>query len=299
MQALSLVGKEPTFQAEDRAVGLIIVPTPLGNLRDITLRALDSLRDCDLLVAEDTRTAMRLLNALALPSKPIWSYREQNAPAVTNAILERAKDSTVAVTTDAGMPGISDPGRDLIAAARASGIPVEVLPGACAFVCAAVLSGFRLEGFSFEGFVPRAKGERARAFRAAMDRGSASAWYESPKRILATLASLHELEPDIPIFLVRELTKLHEQQLSGTPAEVAAALGPEPRGEVALVIDGIERHALRDATDAQVDAEIDKAFASGASVADVARELARRNFGSRADLYRRASGRRSEVTKPT
>jgi 16S rRNA (cytidine1402-2'-O)-methyltransferase len=278
-------------------VALIFVPTPLGNLRDITLRALDTLRACDLLVAEDTRTALRLLNALDLPPKPIWSYREQNAHAVTSAILERAATSLVAVTTDAGMPGISDPGRDLIVAARARGVPVDVLPGASAFVCAAVLSGFRLEGFSFEGFVPRASGERARALRAAMERGAPSAWYESPKRIVATLATLATLAPNVRVFLARELTKLHEQQVYGIPAEVAAELGPEPRGEFVLVIDGVARSS-RPPPPADVDAEIDKAFAAGASVADVARELARRELGSRADLYRRASGRREGARKP-
>ncbi|MBD5605857.1 MAG: 16S rRNA (cytidine(1402)-2'-O)-methyltransferase, partial [Candidatus Eremiobacteraeota bacterium] len=107
----------------------LFVPTPLGNLRDITLRALDVLRACDLIVAEDTRVARRLLSALDLPQKPIWSYREQNAAGATEPILERARTETIAVVTDAGMPGISDPGRELVAAARAAAIAVDVLPG--------------------------------------------------------------------------------------------------------------------------------------------------------------------------
>src|SRR6185437_501434 len=102
---------------------------PLGNLRDITLRALDVLRECDLIVAEDSRVARKLLNALALPGKEIWSYHEHNARAVTEGILERAQTQLVSVVTDAGTPGISDPGSDLVAAARAQRIPVEVLPG--------------------------------------------------------------------------------------------------------------------------------------------------------------------------
>src|SRR5580658_5655151 len=108
---------------------LVFVPTPLGNLRDVTLRALDVLRQADLVVAEDTRVARKLLHALGIEGREIWSYREQNAAGATPGILERARASLVAVTTDAGMPGISDPGSELGAAARAAGVPVELLPG--------------------------------------------------------------------------------------------------------------------------------------------------------------------------
>src|SRR5579864_6638034 len=110
-------------------MSLVFVPTPLGNLRDVTLRALDVLRDCSLLVAEDTRVAKKLLHALALPGKEIWSYHEHNRATAASGILERAHHEVVAVVTDAGMPGISDPGAELVAAARAAGISVEVLPG--------------------------------------------------------------------------------------------------------------------------------------------------------------------------
>jgi len=272
-----------------------LVPTPLGNLRDITLRALDVLRDCDLLVAEDTRVARRLLAALALPSKPTWSYREQNAGTVTAGILERARLGTVAVVTDAGMPGISDPGRDLVAAAREAGISIEVLPGPSAFVCAAVLSGFDLSRLTFCGFVPRAAGERERAFRSALASGTTTAWYEAPARIAASLRTLEAVAPEAAVFLARELTKLHEEQLAGTPGQVLAALATPPRGEFVLVVaasrvpepGAVERAGL------DLDAELDRALAGGASVASAARDLARRGLGSRAELYRRASERRN------
>ena len=277
-------------------MGLIFVPTPLGNLRDVTLRACDVLRDCDLLVAEDTRVATRLLAALDMPKKTIWSYREQNAAAVTGAILACAREQTVAVTTDAGMPGISDPGRELIAAARAAGVAVEVLPGACAFVCAAVLSGFPSTGLSFEGFVPRANGERERVFRAALARGTTAAWYESPRRILATLSVLERIAPEASVFVARELTKRHEQQLLGRPAAVAAALGAEPRGEIVLVLDGTSALAPAEpAAEEAVDDAIRRAFAAGASVPDAARTLSRQGLGSRAALYARASALRDEA----
>jgi len=273
-------------------VGLILVPTPLGNLRDITLRALDVLRDCDLIVAEDTRVARKLLAALGLPAKTLWSYREQNAEAVTAGILERARTQTVAVVTDAGMPGISDPGQDLVRAARAEAIAVEVLPGASAFVCAAVLSGFDLRGFSFEGFVSRRKGERERAFSAALARVTASVWYEAPARIDATLETLASIAPDARVFVARELTKLHEQQISGTAAAVLAQLPQPPRGEFVLVIESVAP-SIVEPEEGAIDREVDRALAAGASVPQIARDLARRGFGSRADLYRRASSRRS------
>jgi 16S rRNA (cytidine1402-2'-O)-methyltransferase len=273
-------------------VGLILVPTPLGNLRDITLRALDVLRECDLIVAEDTRVARRLLSALGLPAKPLWSYREQNAATVTPGILERARMGTVAVVTDAGTPGVSDPGRDLVRAARAAEVPIEVLPGASAFVCAVVLSGFAAREFSFEGFVPRTKGERERALAAALSRGTPSAWYETPARIVATLETLAVVAPNANVFVARELTKLHEQQLLGTPAEVLAQLPQPPRGEFVLVLDSAPVvHA--DPEQDTVDREIDRALAAGTSVPQIARDLAQRGFGSRAILYKRASSRRA------
>ena len=220
------------------------MPTPLGNLRDITLRALDVLRACDLIVAEDTRVARRLLSALDLPSKPIWSYREQNAAGATESILERARIENVAVVTDAGTPGISDPGRELVAAARAAGIPLDVLPGPCAFVCAAVLSGYDIRRLTFAGFVPRALGERERAFRAALASETTTAYYESPNRIVATLEHLAAIAPQAPVFVAREITKRFEQQIAGAPSDVLAALERPVRGEIVLVL-GPVRPALR------------------------------------------------------
>jgi len=220
---------------------LVFVPTPLGNLRDITLRALDTLRECDVLVAEDTRVARRLLSALDLPRKPIWSYHEHNARTAAAGIIERAHDRLVAVTTDAGMPGISDPGAELIAAARVAGIAIEVLPGANAAIGAAVLSGFDLQQFVFEGFPPRKSGARRTAIGNAIERGLTSVWYESPQRIHKTLRDIDSVAPDARIFLLREYTKMHEQQILGTATEIAAELSQPVRGEITFVIEGSDR----------------------------------------------------------
>ena len=218
-------------------MGLTFVPTPLGNLRDITLRALDALREAELIVAEDTRVARRLLSAHGITAAAVWAYHEHNAEAATASILERAAHGNVAVVTDAGLPGISDPGSALVAAARAAGVGVEVLPGPTAFACAAVLSGFDVRRFAFEGFPPRTSGARKSVFRAALARGIPSVWYESPFRTAAALRDLAAVDPGVRVFLLREFTKMYEQQVSGTPAEVAAALPDPMRGEVTLVID--------------------------------------------------------------
>ena len=263
------------------------MPTPLGNLRDVTLRALDVLRDCALIVAEDTRVARRLLSALDLPSKPLWSYREQNAAGATDAILERARVASVAVVTDAGMPGISDPGRDLVAAARAAGIAVDVLPGACAFVCGAVLSGFDIRHLAFGGFVPRAKGERETVLRAAHASGVTTAFYESPHRIVATLETLETIATDAPVFVGRELTKHFEQQIAGTPAQVLGALERPVRGEIVLVVGAARPAAPAAADPGDVDAAIAAQLAAGVAPSRAAKALAARGLGDRASLYRR------------
>lgn len=267
------------------------MPTPLGNLRDITLRALDVLRDCDLLVAEDTRVARRLLSALDLPGKEIWSYREQNAAGATDAILERARTQRVAVVSDAGTPGISDPGRDLVVAARAAAVAVEVLPGPVAFVCALVLSGFCIDRFSFEGFVPRAKIERERAIGAALAGGRTTAFYEAPGRIVATLEAIDALAPDARLFVARELTKRFEQQIVGNAREAIARLETPVRGEIVLVLEARIAPAPVPVASDVADA-IDRELDLGTPVSLLAKTLAQRGLGERADLYRLASARK-------
>lgn len=270
---------------------LVFVPTPLGNLRDMTLRALDALRDADLIVAEDTRVGRRLLNALGLEGREIWSYREQNAAAVTSGILERARTALVAVTSDAGMPGISDPGSELVAAARAAGVTVDVLPGPSAALGVALLSGFPLRRFSFEGFPPRTSGARREEFARALRSGVTTIWYESPQRIRAALADLGAVAPDVNVFVVREYTKLHEQQLLGTPQSVAAQLPDPIRGELAFAVaPQVQEETLETSNP---DSAIDELLASGRKVAEIAKLLAQRGLGERRELYTRATARKA------
>ncbi len=272
---------------------LVFVPTPLGNLRDVTLRALDVLGDAELIVAEDTRVARRLLGALGLEGREIWSYREANARRATPAIIERARAALVAVTSDAGMPGISDPGSDLVAAAREAGVAVEVLPGPSAATAVALLSGFSLRRFTFEGFPPRTRAARRERFAHALAGDATTIWYESPQRIRAALADLAAVAPESRVFLVREYTKRHEQQVWGAPQHVIDRL-PEPmRGEVAFAIAPYEdAQEAPPATETATEA-IDAMLDDGRRIGEIAKLLAGRGLGERRELYARAAAQKA------
>ncbi|GAC1392586.1 MAG: 16S rRNA (cytidine(1402)-2'-O)-methyltransferase [Vulcanimicrobiaceae bacterium] len=270
---------------------LVFVPTPLGNLRDITVRGLAALQTCDLLVAEDSRVARKLLSALQLPGKEIWTYQEHNSRAVAPGILERAQEQLVAVVTDAGMPGISDPGSELIAAARREGIPIEVLPGPSAALGGAVLSGFDLRRFLFEGFLPRTSTARRRALAQSFATGLTAIWYESPQRILAALDDIEALDPARRIFILREYTKLHEQQIVGTTAAVRDQLVSPIRGEFVLVIEGQAPELAPPSAD-ELEAAIDALLDTGASVSAIAKSLVERGLGERRHLYARVTDRK-------
>ncbi len=276
----------------------MFVPTPLGNLRDITLRAVDTLRAADLIVAEDSRVTRRLLNALEIGHKDIWTYHEHNARSSTGAILERAGAELVAVVTDAGTPGISDPGSPLVAAAREAGVAVEVLPGPAAFVCAAVLSGFDLRRLVFAGFPPRGGAARRAAFRAEL--GATTVWYEAPHRLRESLADLAAVAPERRVFLVRELSKLYEQQALGTAAEVAAAVAEPVRGEIAFVVEGgpAEAVAAEPASAGELDAAIDALLGEGLTTSAIAKRLADAGHGERRHLYARVGERRTGRAEP-
>ena len=218
---------------------LFLVPTPIGNLEDITLRAVRVLGEVDAVVAEDTRTSGVLLKHLGI-SKPFIAFHIHNEHQVTERLVQRLLSGEhFALVTDAGTPGISDPGFLLVRAAVQAGVAVETLPGPTAFVPALVNSGLPSDRFTFEGFLPVKKGRRTRIAELATEPRT-MIFYESPHRIARTLAELAgAFGAERPASISRELTKLHEETLRGTLAELAAHFAANaPKGEFVLCVAG-------------------------------------------------------------
>ena len=218
---------------------LYIVPTPVGNLEDITLRALRVLRECDLILAEDTRTTGLLLHHFEI-SKPMQSYHKFNEHQTVARVVERLRaGETVALVSDAGTPGISDPGFLVAREAVKAGVEVTCLPGATAFVPALVGSGLPCDKFVFEGFLPQKKGRQTRLNFLA-DEERSIVFYESPHRVLKTLQQLAEVcGEDRPVAVCRELSKIHKEYVRGTLAEAVAHFTEhEPRGEFVIILGG-------------------------------------------------------------
>ncbi|HEV2804808.1 MAG TPA: 16S rRNA (cytidine(1402)-2'-O)-methyltransferase [Chthoniobacterales bacterium] len=219
---------------------LYLVATPIGNLDDITLRALEVLKAVDVIAAEDTRHSGNLLRHFEI-RKPLVSYHEHNEAMRSQELAERlAAGENVALITDAGMPGLSDPGARLIKRCIDQDIPFTVLPGASSILTGLVGSGFSLEKFCYRGFLPVKSGQRERELRAAAESTETSVFFESPYRILKTLAACAELMPDRQLCVARELTKKFEEFRRGTAAELHAHYEAHPaKGEITLVIGGI------------------------------------------------------------
>ena len=216
---------------------LIVIGTPIGNLGDLSTRARDALADADLVAAEDTRRTGLLLQHLGL-KKPFLSYQKFNEASREAGLLERLRSGqTIALVTDGGMPGISDPGERIIRAVRRQNLPVEVIPGPSAVLHALVASGLPALPFYFGGFLPPKPGPRKKELAAAAARDHTSVYFESPHRITRTLAEAAETLPaEARIAVCRELTKKFEEVYVGTPSDAAAKFGENTKGEITLVI---------------------------------------------------------------
>jgi len=223
---------------------LFLVATPIGNLEDITRRALRVLGEADLVAAEDTRRTRRLLDQFGIATQVVSLY-EHNERSRVPELLDRLRSGErVAVVTDAGSPGISDPGFPLVRAAVEAGVRVESVPGPSAVIAALQVSGLPTDAFVFAGFLPPKRAARRRKLEELYARRETVVVFESPHRIDGCLADLAELWGDRPIALARELTKLHEQVLRGSAAEVRSALGAEQRrGEMVLILGGDVRRS--------------------------------------------------------
>lgn len=225
--------------ASDLAAGgtgrLVVCPTPIGNLRDVTLRVLDALREADAIACEDTRRTRTLLDHYELGGQPLVSFHEHNERRRAGELVERLRGgATVALVSDAGMPVVSDPGYVLVRECIEAGLAVEVLPGASAVPVALVVSGLPADRWCFVGFLPRKRGQRERLLAEASQTLVA---FESPHRLSATLDMLAALDPSRAVVVCRELTKLHEEVSRGSAAELAERYRERSiKGEVVLVI---------------------------------------------------------------
>jgi 16S rRNA (cytidine1402-2'-O)-methyltransferase len=219
-------------------VPLVIVPTPLGNLGDLTDRAREALAACDVVVAEDTRRTEGLLRHLGL-HKPLVSLPAFDEAARAPALVERLRrGDALALVTDAGTPAISDPGALLVQLAVEAGVPLSVLPGPCAAVTAVSASGFLQGRFHFAGFLPRQASDRAELLEELRPLRAQLVFYEAPQRLAETLGDLRAALGDRPALVARELTKLHEELARGTLAQLQQRFSGEVRGEVVVVVSG-------------------------------------------------------------
>src|SRR5205809_3138537 len=218
---------------------LYVVATPIGNLGDITLRALDVLRDVDLIAAEDTRHSGILLKHYQI-KKPLISYHEHNEAMRTAQLIERlAAGEKIALITDAGMPGLSDPGARLIRECIKREVPFTIVPGTSSILAALVGSGFSTEKFCFRGFLPVKSGRRERELCSAAQREETTIFFESPYRLTKTLAACIDITPDRQVCVARELTKKFEEFRRGTASELLAHYEAHPpKGEIVLLIKG-------------------------------------------------------------
>jgi 16S rRNA (cytidine1402-2'-O)-methyltransferase len=264
-------------------MALAVCATPIGNLEDVTLRVLEELRAADVVLCEDTRHTRVLLERHGISAR-LLSYHEHNEAKRTAELLPRLQSGErMALVSDAGMPGISDPGARLVGAALDAGIAVTVLPGPSAVETALVASGFAAERFQFVGFLPRG----AKALRALWD--ELARWphgvvaFESPQRLPATLGSLAEVLPERPVAVCRELTKKFEEVVRGPAQEVAGRFADAPKGEITVVL---APAAVRDDADDAV-AAVAELVASGLPRRQAADVVARLTGAPRNELYRR------------
>lgn len=264
---------------------LYIVPTPIGNLEDITLRALRVLREAALIAAEDTRTTRVLLQHYDIRT-PLTSYHEHNKLTKLDVIFDTLATADVALVSDAGTPGISDPGYELIQEAIRRGVRIEPLPGATAIIPALVASGLPTDGFVYLGFLPRKVGERRAFLEAIAHERRTLIAYESPNRLTATLDSILNVLGDRPVCVARELTKLYEEFHRGTASSALAHYRANPpRGEITLVIGGAPQESRTVWGEQQVRAALYTRLDAGQSLSSAAKAVAAESGWDRRAVY--------------
>ena len=241
---------------------LYVVATPIGNMEDITLRALRVLREVPLIAAEDTRKTRRLLERHGIKTK-VTSFHDHSGEAKLSRLAEHMMSEDLALVSDAGVPNINDPGHELIAAAITNSVPVVPIPGATAVIAALVASGLPTSQFTFVGFLPRKSSERRKLLSSVVEEGRTAVAFETPHRIHAALDDIAAVAPDAEIAVCRELTKLYEEVFRGSPSEARAHF-TNPRGEFTLVI-GARPQTDTDVSDAELRSALDRLESEGVS----------------------------------
>ncbi|HIW93904.1 MAG TPA: 16S rRNA (cytidine(1402)-2'-O)-methyltransferase [Candidatus Flavonifractor merdipullorum] len=266
---------------------LYLVPTPIGNLGDISPRCADILAQVDFIAAEDTRVSMKLLNHLGI-KKPLVSYYRHNTDAAGRSILAKLLEGqSAALVTDAGTPAVSDPGEELVALCAEAGVDVVAIPGPCALITALALSGLPTGRFTFEGFLAMNKKNRRAHLAQLRQESRTMIFYEAPHKLTATLADLTDaFGPERRISLCRELTKLHEEVRRTTLGEACQWYGENaPKGEFVLVVEGAPEQAPEEATLEDGLARALALQAEGASLRDAVRQAAKELSLPRSALY--------------
>jgi 16S rRNA (cytidine1402-2'-O)-methyltransferase len=287
---VSLPPFQLTFHRTTMHATLYIVSTPIGNLEDITLRAVRMLREVDLIACEDTRQTGKLLDHFGI-AKPMVAYHEHNETARTAELIEKLKGGvSVALVSDAGTPLVSDPGYRLVTAAVAAGIPVVPIPGPVAAIAALAAGGLATDSFRFCGFLPPKTTQRRKTLEHLKNETCTLIFHETPHRILAALDDVTAVLGARPIVAARELTKLHEEFLRGTAAEVRARLAERPtiRGEFTLLVGKAEEAAEADA--GPMEDSVHALEQQGLSRMEAIKHVARARGLSKRDVYRLVSG---------
>lgn len=264
---------------------LYVCATPIGNLSDITVRVLDTLREVDLIAAEDTRHSQKLLSHYQIKT-PMTSYHEHNEKKKSLELLEKLKRGLmIALISDAGLPGISDPGCEIIRLCLAENIPVDVLPGPNAALTALVLSGMPTEHFSFHGFLSATAGARKKELEKLATLPQTQIFYEAPHRLVATLQGIGECFGEREVAVVRELTKLHQQVHKGTVSELQAAFAlSTPRGECCIIV-APYTPVKPVGGPVEWQKEVHEGVARGLSKKDAMKEVAKRYGVKKSEVY--------------
>ena len=276
---------QSSFRGENSSGRLFLVPTPIGNLEDMTFRALKILQEVDLIVAEDTRNTLKLLNHFEI-RKAMESFHEHNAQEKIPKLLEILKSGqSIAQLSDAGMPSISDPGHDLVLAAIAEDIPVVALPGASAGITALIASGLAAQPHIFYGFLSRKKQEQIQFFESKKNYPETQIFYESPLRVAATFKNMLEVYGDRQAVLVRELTKIYEEYRRGPISEILEDLADHPlKGECLILVSGAIETEREEFAESPLEA-VENLIRMGEKPNDAIKQVAKMRKLNRQELY--------------